>query len=386
MRAPEAPLETIADNLSPLEAPEASPRAQKRRDRWEKRAILWRISDLRRLRHCGRSARSTAAGVTVREREGMAGFAGLQSCGSPWACPVCASKILTHRALEVGAVLGQAVAEGHSLGFCTFTMRHRKSQGLASLWDAAGSAWQRAVSGKKWVAVRDGSGVVGWVRVWEVTDGRNGWHVHVHFVVVLGAAASNEDLERVAGGMFRRWAAGLVAAGLEVPLRRGQDWHLVNGDRAADELAGYLCKIVEQGDSDRALSLGLELTHSLPGRAKSALATRPVWSLLERLVATGEVEAVERWHEWERASKGRRQIGWSRDLRPRFELTDDQVAEREMGTADDDLVMISNAGWRQLVRTPHVLPLLLEAAEARGLAGLRALLDSEGVAYSVAVP
>jgi hypothetical protein len=304
-----------------------------------------------------------------------------------WACPCCGGKILTHRALEIGAVLGQAIAEGYSLGFFTLTMRHRKSHPLDALWGAGQKGWQRAISGKGWVLHSTAAGVEGWVRVWEVTDGNNGWHVHVHGVVVLGRESTSDDLDQVCSGMFGRWSKGLAGAGLETPLRRGQEWHLVRGGQAQDDLAGYLFKVAEGGD-ERAVGLGLELTHSMPGRARKELSTRPVAALVDEFAATGEKRPLDRWHEWERVSKGKHQVGFSKGLRERFapsvvELSDDEVADLEHGTDDDDLVHLDHEAWRQVVADVTLAPALLDAAETGGLPAVRSLLTEHGIPHTV---
>jgi len=304
-----------------------------------------------------------------------------------WACPSCSSKILQHRALEIGAVLAQALEQGHALGFFTFTMRHRRSQPLALLWGAGQKGWQRVISGKQWVRQSADAGLEGSVRVWETTDGPNGWHVHVHGVLVLRKGAQPADLDALALGMFGRWSKGLQAAGLEAPWRRGQEWHLVSGAEAADDLAGYLCKIAG-GLEEKALGLGLELTHTRPGRSREGLGTQPVWSILERLVLTGEADALERWHEWERVSKGKRQVGWSNGLRQRFapdleELDDDQVADQEMGSSDDDLVRFDHEGWRLIVARPSLPVAILEHTERGGLPLVRSLLAAEGIPHQL---
>ncbi len=394
-------LENTANKVSPSEGPQRSDlpvvpnvpvqkdRTEKRRDRFATRAVLWRASSLQRCRQCGRVPRSDAAPVTIRLREAIAGYAGLQHCGSVHSCPVCSATILVGRALEIGAVLAQAVAEGHVLAFGTFTMSHRSHEPLKGLWDAAGAAWRRSISGKGWVTVKGPHGVVGWVRVWEVTDGRNGWHVHVHFVVVLAPGSTAADLEAVAGGMFSRWTAGLVAAGREAPRLIGQDWHLATGEAASSDLAGYLFKVAGQAHGqDQGAALGLELTHTHSGRARSDLATKPIWSILDRLVRTGEVDAMRRWHEWEAGSKGRRQVGWSTGLRERFaptieEVTDDEIVEREMGSAEDDVVALTRAGWDRLVSMPYLLPMMLDAVERGGLDELRQRLDFADIEYTV---
>jgi hypothetical protein len=383
-RAPQAPLENHCEQLFVF----PSEQVRKRRDRYAMRSAQWRASELRRCRHCGRVPRSNADGVTLRASDGIAGYAGLQTCGSVWACPVCAPKILVHRALEIGSVLAAAINEGHVLGFFTLTMRHHDRQALELLWKAAGKGWTRATSGEYWMIERDACGVVGWVRVWELTIGPNGWHLHVHGVLVLNPGATNSDLDRVAGGMFKRWSRGLVSAGLEAPLLRGQEWHLVSGDQAADEVAGYLFKIAEQVDIDQATSLGLELTHTMPGRSKSVLSTRPVWSLLDDLMRDGEADTLRLWNEYERVSKGKRQVGYSQGLRARFapdveEMTDEQVADQEHGSNADDLLHFDVNAWRQIATTAGLAVAILEATESGGVTAARTLLDAEGVNYQL---
>lgn len=270
-------------------------------------------------------------------------------------------------------MLGQAVAQGHPLAFVTLTMRHHQAQALALLFAAAGKGWTRATGGSMWVAVSEQ--VDGWVRVWEVTYGRNGWHVHVHAVVILNGT---DEWERIPEGMYRRWSAGLVSLGLDAPLLVGQDWHLVEGDQAAEEVSDYLLKMAE----DPGFALGGELAYSSPGRSRAGLKTEPPFALLARLEQTGEAEALRLWHEWETASKGKRQIAWSRGLRERYgvEVVEDQaIVDEAVGTSEDDWVAWTRSGWRELVREPARLAQLLDVAEAAGVDAVTALLDSWGI-------
>ena len=362
-------LENVANNLSP---------AARRRLRHARRDVLWRASSLARARCCGRVLQDLDAGARARLRDGVAGWAGLQHCASVWVCPVCASRILVHRALEMGAVLQRAVELGYSLAFCTFTMRHHLGQRLADLWTGGQKAWQAAISGKYWQRAKS-LGVAGWVRVWEVAWGRNGWHVHVHLVLVLtpGAAA---QLDGIASGMWERWDRSLERSGLS-SLRVGQDWHLVEGDQAADDLGGYLAKLANSTEGE---GLGLELTHGMPGRAATVAATRPTWAILDHLELTGEAPALELWHEWERVSKGKRQVGWSKGLREQFapevvEQTDDDIVAEELGTASDDVLRLDAESWRELVRTPGRPVELLELLECGGVELAAAALDQWGI-------
>lgn len=394
MRAPQAPLENYANKVSTsttFEAAEIAAEQDQRRkvrrtERYMVRAMCWDCSKLERVRKCGRAPNGTG-GVALRLGGGRAGVAGVATCGSVWVCSVCSSKILMRRALEIGTVLLGAQNEGQALGFGTLTMRHRKGQRLDDLWRAGSKAWRRAISGRSWALAQERAGVDGWVRVVEVTQGRNGWHVHFHFVVVLDGSASSVDLEDVCSGMFRRWSNGLQAEGLEAPSRKGQEWHLVGG--GAGEVAEYLAKFSEGGFvGSEGQALGLELTHVEAGRSRAGHATFPVWELLHSGSMTGELGP---WWEWEVASKGKRQIGWSKGLRERYGLsvteeTDEAIAAEEVGTSNDDLVHFDSEAWRALVGQWWRVPQLLDAAEGGGLRAVRLLLDRWGdVPYTVCV-
>lgn len=315
------------------------------------------------------------------QESGYAGYAGLQHCGSVWACPVCSARILVQRALEIGELLGSALDQGHQLGFFTLTMRHNVRQELTELWAAAAKGWTRVISGKTWIVDQATFGVDGWVRVWEVTKGRNGWHVHIHGVMIMDPGATGEDLDRLMSRAFERWSRGLVAAGLEAPRRVGQDWRLVEGENAAAEVGTYLSKITDTG-----AALGLELTHSEAGRSRRELATAPVWKLLEDAQELGDADALADWLTWEKASKGKRQVAYSKGLKERFaptavELTDEEIANQEAGTKEDALLHLFADAWAQLAAIPAGPVTLLELVERGGIVAAQAFLERHGIVY-----
>ena len=67
------------------------------------------ITSLRRVRNCGTpldpEGGVSLALTTSGDRSRSAGYSGLASCGSVWACPQCAAKIATRRADELSKVM-----------------------------------------------------------------------------------------------------------------------------------------------------------------------------------------------------------------------------------------------------------------------------------------
>jgi hypothetical protein len=131
------------------------------------------------------------------------------------------------------------------------------------------------------------------------------------------------------------------------------------------------------------------------------------WTVIDR--DTGEVVAVTPpgewaiWHEWEQASKGRRQIMWSRRRRDpssvREELWNRLLDTRGATAGESDEAVaaadvdgevvgeVSRADWyRVVVWRPELVTRLLQTAEVRGRAGVAMLLAEIGVIAALGHP
>ena len=371
------PLENNANNSSP--PPPGTARDGSRRDRrYMLRSVLWTFSDLARLHKCGRTR--VTGFVGVRYSGGGAGFAGLASCGSVWACPVCSAKILARRSLEIGVGLLTWESDGGRLVMGTLTMRHHKGHRLSQEWDALGSAWANVMRSRVWTKWLARLGSPGLVRVVEVTYGANGWHVHLHFVLLVAGTTTHELVSEFSAWVTAKWSRALVLAGMPGALVRGQDVHLVRGVEAATEVGQYLVKSSAYGSAE---SLGRELMGTWSKTARSPHGTEPAWSLAEDFGRSGEADLLDLWNEYERGSKGKRQCTWSKGLRDLLavgaEISDEDVAAEVLG--DVDLVRITAEGWTAALRSHEPTSRILAAVEHGGVAGLTAYLDDHGIAY-----
>ena len=319
--------------------------------------------------------RADEVGVVYSPERG-AGFSGLVTCGSVWAEPVCARKIAARRSMEVGAGLLEWQRQGGTIALVTLTMRHNAGHRLRQEIDALLGAWASVKRGRVWSKWQSRLGSPGLVRVVEITDGDNGWHAHLHFALLLAGSASAGDLVAFTDWLFPKWHREVVRSGMPGALALGQDARLVDGVTAAATLGGYLAK-------DPAEQIGRELLGSFTKGARSEHSTHAVWSIPETFFATGEARLLDRWHEYERATKGRRQIAWSQGLRDLLavgqELTDDEVADE--GAGDQAVVLITRAGWQTVLGLADPSSRLLSALDDGGAAGLRAYLDAHGVEY-----
>lgn len=326
----------------------------RRAERFAAQRILWAESRLERVQRCGKtsimSGGDTVLKVTTAPDGGTtAGFGGLHTCGSTWACPVCSAKIAAVRAGDLQGAVDEWKRQGGQLAMLTLTMRHRKGQALNDLWDALSKSWAKVTSGRSWKAeqvqygtvmprlIKSGerkgqverSSRIGFSRVVEVTHGGNGWHVHIHALLFLGAGVDADDVQLLAESMFGRWVNTLTAQGFAAPSQKhGVDVRMVAD---ASGLADYFTKntYVARQEPSRA---GWELAGGQGKTARSG--NRTPFQILADIAAGGDAVDLDLWHEWERVSRGRRQLTWSAGLRAFLalgaEATDEEIAEQEI--------------------------------------------------------
>jgi len=350
----------------------------RRRQRWELRRALSRITHLERVKFCGAPIGS-AVGLRHSDSAG-AGYAGLETCGSVWACPVCASKIGAHRAAELATVLRAARADGYRLGMVTLTIKHKQGDELRALWDTVSGAWTSVISGRPWQRLEAEYDVLGFTRSLEVTTGAHGWHVHIHAMVMLRG-----DLEGDLGlgeHLYRRWAKAVDRRGFTTS-RAGFDARECTNDEQA--IADYATKQAHGGLGDapeRAPftvdSAARESTMSATKVGRKAESRTP-FGLLADVASYGTPADVARlpdrerkvaqrdlarWYEWEETSRRRRALTWSKGLREwaklQEELTDEAIAAEDHG---GEAVLTLPRETYLALRRADMLPELLEVTE-----------------------
>ena len=114
----------------------AAVRRGRRTDRFALREGLWKASEVRRLRSCGRRRIDADRPVQGVVQDGVAHLTNLQLCGSVHSCPVCAPRIRSERAQEIEAGLGRWLAGGGGCEFITCTTPHDRGDRLAPLLEA----------------------------------------------------------------------------------------------------------------------------------------------------------------------------------------------------------------------------------------------------------
>jgi hypothetical protein len=363
-RAPKAPLENYAGN-----AAHAGQGHDARADRWAARGVLWRESSLERVRKCGRVTMTPAGVVQVRWDGGTrVGYAGLCTCGSPWADPVCGAKIWGERRVELGVLLSNALDEANGAAFGALTVRHHAGTPLVTVWDGLLACYRSLGKDLTVRRVRKALGVTGSVRLVEVTCGANGWHPHVHLLVVFDHLPTSDEVSELHASHVAAWLRAAARLGLDAPSVDAQELHPVTGRDLAGDLSAYMGKSGQYTPSE---AIAFEMTGQGRKSARSAKGRAPM-DLIRAVVEDGDADALDLWHEYERVSKGRRALTFSRGLRERYrvgaERSDEEIAAEEIGSRRETVLEVLD--WTPVVESGGVLGgLLLSAVQAGGGAG-----------------
>ena len=354
--------------------------------RYSGRVALNRVSTVKACRECGRVPinKHGAVGVRLHKVGGKksAGFAGLSTCGRIWLCPVCNSKVMASRALEIGVTLAWASANGYSVIWGSLTASHRLGVGLGWLINVQRSSWRRLVSLKPWWSdsLAHGGNRVGYIRAAEITVGANGWHPHFHPLIIV--KGSYTDAVNTSRWIVREWVAGIKLAGGSAVARDAQQLVVLRPAEAGQALADYVTKARYTPEK---LALEAVWSQSKVGARRGRVgATSAHWGLL---TAAGAGEAVEglAWWELEAATAGHRMIAWSRELRALVglgvEASDEKIAAATVGDLEDTVCWITPAGWVTVANLPDCASQILDVLEQGGWSALRAFLDLNGVVW-----
>jgi len=124
-------------------------------------------------------------------------FRGLHTCKSAWSCPICSPSISAHRASVISRMFE---GEKSSTAMVTYTIQHQKSDRLSGLIDVLYDSLRQARSGSRLKQFK--SQADGYIRATEITYGKNGWHPHIHEMIVLSEDGTMEGLKSTVARSF----------------------------------------------------------------------------------------------------------------------------------------------------------------------------------------
>lgn len=247
--------------------------------------------------------------VQVQRRpDGGYQLAGCETCGSVWGCPCCASKIYAGRTLEVQQALRLwQLDDRHYAAMLTLTVAHEYGDQLKRMRKGLSHAWRLMWQGKAAKAIRDRLGIAHYIRAVEVTHGRNGWHPHLHILILTTRKLEPFHEDELA----ERWQ-GCVVRALGIAAK-------------PDKTHG--CNLSHDFRKDYIAKLGLEITDIENKRGK--LGSKTPWTIAHE-AADGITSARHLWETYVHEMKGARQLTWSRKSKRYFGLLD--VSDDELSS------------------------------------------------------
>lgn len=320
-------------------------------ERWAARQFLWHESQLNRVRGCGRWSVRADDSVQVRAKNGVAGFGGLATCGSIWACPLCNARIQAVRRLEVSLVPAVVEARGGGAAFGALTLRHHQQSPLDLTWRNLSKCNEAVTQDRATGALRQRFGWIGTVRAAEVTHGANGWHPHLHPLMLFDRPVDRSMIEDLHEAQAGAWARKADRLGLEAPLHKAQYLTPVRLG-SAEPLGRYFAKSVYR----KSENVQWEMTASRTKSRTRAEGSRTPWEILDSARLDGDADDLALWHTWEKGSKAKRSMTWAKGLRADLQLdserTDEEIAAEEVGSWLDIGFVITD--WKPVTHRARI--------------------------------
>lgn len=279
--------------------------------------------------------------VWKSKEHGTASYAGLQTCGSVWACPVCSAKIAERRRVELLDAMEMHKAQGGAVSLLTLTTPHQRGDNLVELLAQQGKALQSFLRDFTVKAVLTEMGYLGQVRALEVTHGRksaknNGWHPHFHILQFHQVKGSEAERKDWTARLYLRWVAYCQKAGLGTP-SYAHGIKLDDGTKAAQYVTKW----------------GLEDEMTKGHTKKGKAGGESPFDLLRAVLADkNDRQAAALFQEFADGFRGKNQLSWTRGLKARFmvdEKTDDELSKEKEDRAVF-LGLLSIDQWRDVLK------------------------------------
>lgn len=301
--------------------------------------------EFKRLKKCGEAifALDKRVSLLYNDEHQVAHYGGLMTCGSVWACPHCSSKIQLRRRGEVAELIEQVYSAGYKVSMLTFTHPHNRDFSLSDNINIFNSALRR-LKQQRWyrehIKDNDDLGYAGDITAREVTWGQeNGWHWHAHRLVI---AKNPEVWAKYAEKLKEMWVHCYELACKEY----GRDF--TEKDRLY--MKGRGLDIIARAQSSEYLT---KIGNGLWGADKELVGVMTKKGKVGRCTPFDLVGyRDDKFLEYIKATKGKRQLLYSNGLRAFFGLTEEKTDEelaQEQVEHSREVAKITWQEWRKIL-------------------------------------
>ena len=246
----------------------------------------------------------------------------MRVCGSVWLCPNCSQKIRRQRARDVATVLQRHEARGGGAVLSLLSVSHYRKHSLRSTQDAQKASWTQMTKQRYYTQLKDRFGIVGYIKTFEVTEGKNGWHPHYHVVWLTKRPLTDAEREQLDAALFQLWSHNVAKY---TDRTVNHEANHVQKIRTVGAIANYMSK-----------SIAYELTHAHMKDGKTPTQRTPFQIARDYTTSFDERDAA-RWNEYVEAISGERMITFSRSLAD-LRTTESQMTDEEIAEIDDDAI------------------------------------------------
>ena len=299
-------------------------------------------------------------GIRVDHKNRKAIYTGLQNCSSPWACPVCASKIQTRRALEIKKAFDWAYGKTdkngnpkkqYQMAMITLTFPHGISDDLGDTLEKLKLAYTYFRKGKNYDNYKKSVDYQGMIKAMELTWGSlNGWHPHSHELQIIDFDINEKQEKKIKKFISNKWEQACIKAGL---LSHGDIMNFRK--RAVDIIfkakdSDYLAKMNDMDKPIKDKQWGADTEMAKASTKKGRMSGLSPFQMLEE--SDGNEQYQNLFLEYALKMKGKRQLVWSKGLKDKVGIrdkSDEEIADEE--TAETDLLaLLTDGQWRIVLK------------------------------------
>ncbi len=320
-----------------------------------------------RTRFCHARRTYLAENITIKLNHSLisseASIGNVQTCGSVWSCPICATRIAVKKGKLVQKALIYAKENNQMPIMVALTASHSLHTPLKEFKKKFKAAWKMFSSHRQWRKFKKCYGLKHWIANREITYGKHGWHYHMHLLLFMDAIKLKyaDESIKLEETLTELWLACLSHNGLS---GLGEYALKITAGKNVGET--YLTKVGLTEDAKTG-----NLQYELTG-ASNKKSGYTIWDIL-RHASYGDNTSETLYIEFVSAMFGDSFLSFSKGFLPLLE--DIQLpAEDENSDKKTDWLFISPYWWRIVYQSYAIADLLEVAATERSVDKVREFL------------
>ena len=337
------------------------------------RAAAQQFTANQRFRKCGNTPIGT---ISMGLNGSKASYRGLLTCGWVWGCSCCNSKIMFKRHQEILEAVKENLSRGGTHYAETLTIPHSPDDSLEELMAIQQIAFGIFNKSNKVRSARKAVGYLGYNKTLEIVHSPDtGWHPHIVLLHFAENKLSDSQMQFWKAVMLSEWQRAVQVAGWRIPSEFGYDFREIDDPIT---FAGYLTKQTDKGVTLPSEGVSEELT--------SQTKTSTPWRILNRYISLKQPEDLALWSVYVLATKGRRFMTWSKELRSTLNIAssmeDKDIAADEEGYVP--LLTIDNDSYFNKIRkNPILQATYLDLLESTSFDLFHDRLVADGIEFSL---